>query len=167
MAKILMVIAPDQFRDEEYQEPRKVLETAGHEITVANSTGTESKGKLGMIVKPDIRLDQVKSEDYNAIIFVGGSGSSVYFENQIALNLTREFNSQGKVVAAICIAPTILVNAGILNGKKATCYPSAKDSISAVTTYTGSSVERDGNIITASGPDAAKAFGEKILEALQ
>jgi protease I len=162
-----MVIAPDQFRDEEYQEPRKVLEEAGNEITVANSTGTESKGTLGLVVKPDIRLDQVKSEDYNAIIFVGGSGSSVYFENQIALDLAREFNSQEKIVAAICIAPTILVNAGILNGKKATCHSSVKNNISAVTTYTGSPVERDGNIITGSGPESAKLFGEKILEALQ
>lgn len=162
-----MVISPDQFRDEEYQEPRKVLEEAGNEITVANSSGTESKGALGLIVKPDIRLDQVKSEDYNAIIFVGGQGSSVYFENQIALNLAKEFNSQGKIVAAICIAPTILVNAGILNGKKATCYPSEKDNISAVGTYTGNQVEADGNIITGYGPSAAKEFGEKILEALQ
>jgi len=162
-----MIIAPDRFRDEEFQEPKQILETAGHEITVANSTGTESKGMLGMIVKPDTRLDQVNSDEYNAIIFVGGLGTSVYFNDQRALNLAREFNDKKKIVAAICIAPSILANAGILNGKKATSFPSEKNNINAVGTYTGSPVERDGNIITGYGPEAAKEFGKKILEALQ
>lgn len=166
MARILMVIAPNNFRDEEFQEPKKVLESAGHQITVANSTGTESKGMLGAIVKPDIRLDQANSDDYDAIIFVGGTGASVYFNDSRALNLAKEFNEKGKIVAAICIAPSILVNAGILNGKKATSYPSERNNINSVGTYTGSQVEKDGNIITGYGPNAAKEFGEKILEAL-
>jgi protease I len=165
--KVLMVIAPADFRDEEYFETRKILEDVGNKITVANSTGQPSKSMFGKIVRPDKTLHEVNANDFDAIVFVGGSGAAVYFNNQQALTLAREFNKSGKVVAAICIAPTILANAGILNGKKATAFPSERDSINAVGTYTGKSVEVDGKIITGNGPQAAKEFGKKIAEALK
>jgi protease I len=81
--------------------------------------------------------------------------------------LAKEFNKDGKVVSAICIAPSILANAGILNGKKATSFPSQRNNINAVGTYTGTPVEVDGKIITGNGPQAAKDFGKKIAEALR
>ena len=73
-----------------------------------------------------------------------------------------------KIIAAICIAPVTLANAGILNGKKATVFPSGKnDLIRNGAKYTGDSVTVDGNIITANGPMAAEAFGKKIVEMLK
>jgi len=165
--KVLMVIAPRDFRDEEYFETRKVLEESGAEITVVNSTGQPSKSMFGKIVNPDKNFYDVDIKDYDAIVFVGGTGSSVYFNNQKALELAKESHSSGKVTAAICIAPTILVNAHILHGKKATAYPSERNNINAVGTYTGNSVEQDDKIITGSGPEAAKEFGKKIAEALK
>ena len=165
--KVLMVIAPVDFRDEEYFEPRKVLEDIGNKITVANSTGQPSKSKFGKIVKVDKSLYDIDSKDFDAIVFVGGSGSSVYFDNQQALKLAKEFNKSEKVVAAICIAPSILANAGVLNGKKATAFPSERENINAVGTYTGNPVEIDGKIITANGPFAAKEFGKRISDALK
>jgi protease I len=165
--KVLMVIAPADFRDEEYFETRKVLEEFGNKVTVANSTGQSSKSSFGKIVKPDKALHDVNSKDFDAIVFVGGRGSSEYFRNQQALGLAKEFNKSEKVVAAICIAPSILANAGILNGKKATSFPSERDNINAIGTYTGNPVEQDGKIITANGPQAAKDFGRKIAEALK
>lgn len=165
--KILMVIAPADFRDEEYFETRKILEDAGNKVTVANSTGQPSKSMFGKLVKPDKSFYDVNAKDFDAIIFVGGSGTSVYFNNQQALNLAKEFNKSGKIVAAICIAPSILANAGILDDKKATSFPSERDNINAVGTYTGKIIETDGKIITGSGPEAAKEFGKKIAEALK
>lgn len=165
--KILMVIAPVDFRDEEYFETRKILEDQGNDITVANSTGQPSKSMFGKVVKPDKALYNVNAKDFDAIVFVGGSGTSVYFDNQHALNLAREFSKSGKIVAAICMAPSILANAGILDGKRATAFPSEKDNISAVGTYTGKLVEVDGKIITGNGPQAAKEFGKKIVESLK
>lgn len=164
--KILIIIAPDNFNDREYSSPREILEKEGAEITVASSNGQPARGMHGSIVRPDKNFYDVNSKDYNAIIFVGGSGSSVYFNNQRALGLAREFYKQGKIVAAICIAPSILANAGILNGKKATSFPSERNNINTVGAYTGSKVEVDGKIITGYGPDAAADFGHKILEAL-
>jgi protease I len=165
--KILMVIAPVDFRDEEYFETRKILEDVGNKITVANSTGQPSKSMFGKIVKPDKALYDIDIEDFDAIVFVGGSGASVYFNNQHALYLAKEFNKSGKIIAAICMAPSILANAGILNGKKATAFPSEKDNINAVGIYTGKLVEQDGKIITGNGPQAAKEFGKKIADALK
>jgi protease I len=165
--KVLMIIAPMDFRDEEYFDTRKVLEESGAEITVANSTGQASKSMFGKIVNPDKNFYDIDSKDYDAIVFVGGQGTPVYFDNKQAQNLAKEFNNSGKIVAAICIAPVILARAGILSGKKATVFPSGKNDINAVGTYTGSSVEKDGNIITGSGPEAANEFGRRIVEALK
>jgi len=167
MGKVLMVIAPVDFRDEEYFETRKVLEAAGNNITVVNSTGQPSKSMFGKLVKPDKTLYDVDSNDFDVIVFVGGSGSAQYFSNQKALNLAKDFYKEEKVVAAICIAPSILANAGILRGKKATAFPSERDNLNAVCTYTGASVEVDGKIVTANGPQSAKEFGKKIAEAMK
>jgi len=165
--KVLMVIAPVDFRDEEYFETRKILEDLGNKITVVNSTGQPSKSMFGKIVKPDKAIHDVNANDFDAIVFVGGSGAAVYFDNQYALNLAREFSKSGKITAAICMAPSILANAGILDGKKATAFPSEKNNINAVGTYTGKPVEQDGKIITGNGPQAAKEFGKRIAEALR
>jgi protease I len=165
--KVLMVIAPRDFRDEEFFDTKKELENAGVEITVVNSTGQPSKSMFGKIVKPDKNFYDVDSKDYDAIVFVGGSGTTAYFDNKQAQNLAKEFNDSGKLVAAICIAPVILAHAGVLAGKKATVFPSGRNDINAVGTYTGNPVEKDGNIITGSGPEAAVEFGKKVAEALK
>jgi len=165
--KVLMVIAPNDFRDEEFFETKEVLEKSNIDVTVVNSTGQPSKSMFGKIVTPDKNFYDVDEKDFDAIIFVGGSGTTAYFNHKRALELAKEFSDSGKLIAAICIAPTILVNAHILNGKKATAYPSERNNINAVGTYTGSDVEIDGKIITSSGPQAAVEFGKRIVEALK
>ena len=165
--KVLMVIASNNFRDEEYAEPRKVLEEAGARVTVACSTLHRAKGKLGLEVKPDVLMSDVKEADYDGIVFVGGGGSQEYFNSPVAHKLARAFFSQGKLTSAICIAPAILANAGLLNEKKATAFPSSKEIILAKGgVFTGGNVESDGTIVTGSGPEAATKFGEKLVEVL-
>jgi protease I len=165
--KVLMIIAPDNFRDEEFFYTKEILEKSNIDVTVANSTGQPSKSSFGKIVTPDKNFYDVDSEEFDAIVFVGGMGTSVYFNHKRTLELAKEFSDAGKVVAAICIAPTILANAGVLDGKTATSFPSERDKINDVGTFTGNDVEVDGKIITASGPKAAKEFGKKIAEALK
>ncbi len=165
--KVLMVIAPNDFRDEEFFETKEVLEKSNIDITVANSTGQPSKSMFGKIVTPDKNFYDVDTKDFDAVVFVGGTGAAAYLNHKRALELAKEFYDSGKVVSAICIAPTILANAGILNGKKATAYPSQRNSINAVGDYTGSNVTVDGKIITGLGPQAAVEFGKKIVEALK
>lgn len=166
--KVLMVIAANQFRDEEYQKPRALLEGAGALVTVASSSLKEAVGMLGLKVRPDILLKEARMEDFDAVVFVGGMGATEYWDNPAAHSLAKQAFSSGKLTSAICLAPMTLANAGLLKGKKATIW---KDAVGDFKTkgviYTGKPVEQDGRIITGSGPDAAEAFGRALVEALK
>ena len=164
---VVMIIAPENFRDEELMEPKEVLENYGANVTIASKGTTSAKGKLGAIVSVDMDISEINVDDFDAVVFVGGSGASIYFDDERAREIATEAYEKGKVVAAICIAPSILANAGILEGKKVTSFPSEEKNLEAHgATYTGADVEVDGNIVTASGPHAASEFGEKIAELL-
>lgn len=101
------------------------------------------------------------------LFFVGGAGSREYFNNPVAHKIAQDTLIQSKVLGAICIAPVILANAGLLKGKKATVFNSEINTIKAKgANYTGNPVEEDEKIITAIGPEAAYEFGNKIVEAI-
>ncbi len=165
---VLMIIARQNFRDEELAEPRAVLEGAGAKVTIASSAIEDSVGMLGRVrVRADITLDAVDPKAYDAVIFVGGQGASEYFDDATAHRIAREADEAGKVVGAICIAPATLANAGLLAGKKATSFASVSGTLTeGGADFTGGSVEVDGRIITADGPDSARKFGEAIRDAL-
>lgn len=165
--KVLMVIAPNDFRDEEFFQTKEILEKSNIDVTVVNSTGQPSKSMFGKIVTPDKNFYDIDSKDFDAVVFIGGSGTAVYHNHKRTLELAKEFYNSGKIVAAICIAPTILVNAGILDGKKATSWPSEKNNINNVGTYTGKIVEVDGKIVTGSGPQASAEFGKTLVKILK
>ncbi len=165
--KVLVIIAPSNFRDEEYKEPREILEAQGAKVTVASSTLKGCRGMLGLFVQPDILLSQVKVEDYDSILFIGGSGASEYWNDKTAHGIAQEAVKQDKVLGAICIAPVTLANAGVLKGKRVTVWPSEGIKIRNLgVQYIPSSVQVDEKIITADGPKSAKAFGEAIVNTL-
>jgi len=165
--KIAMIVAKNNFRDEEYLHPKEIFVKSGFEVeTFSSSTGI-AKGMLGATIKVDKKIDELKVEDYDAIVFVGGTGSTEYWDNELAHKIANEAVKQNKVLAAICIAPVTLAKAGVLKGKKATVFSSEIEQLkSCGANYTGKNVEVDGKIVTASGPHAAKEFGEKIKELL-
>jgi protease I len=165
--KIVMVIASSNFRDEEFQVPKGIFEKQGASVTVASSSLKESRGMLGATAKPDVLIGDVRSDDYDAVVFIGGSGASEYWNDPTAHKLARDASEKAKVVAAICIAPVTLANAGILNGKKATVWSSEAGKLRKMgVTYTGAGVEVDGKIITGDGPQSATEFGEAVVKAL-
>ena len=162
-----MVIASKDFRDEEYLVPRKLLEAAGAKVTVASSKLGPARGMLGAIATPDLLLKDAKSADFDAIVFVGGSGAKEYWSDAIAHALAVEFHAKGKPTSAICIAPVTLANAGLLKGKAITAWPDVVARIvekGAVKKSQG--CVADGNIITADGPESAEAFGRALVAAL-
>jgi protease I len=166
--KILMVVAPQDFRDEEFFEPRKVFADAGAEVTIASRGVLEAKGLLGSKTPVDKNLSEIKVTDFDALVFVGGGGATIYFDDPLALNLAKTASTAGKVVAGICIGPTILAKADVLRGKRATAFSSEQSVLEAAgVTYTGEAVTVDGKIITANGPAAATEFGRRIVEALR
>ena len=162
-----LIVARENFRDEELFETRLELERATVETVVASTRTGPVKGMLGGMAEAAILVNGLRVDDYDAIIFVGGPGATEYFDNPIALNIARQAAYRGKVLAAICIAPAVLANAGVLGGIRATSFWSERDRLqNAGAIYTGAPVERDGLIITASDPRAARQFGRAIAQTL-
>ena len=164
--KALLIIAFNDFRDEEYVDPRKELERAGIDVAVASTKLGTATGKFGMKVVVDLSISAVKVPDYNAILFIGGSGANCYYNDPNAHKIAQEAVKEGKLLGAICGAPPILSYAGVLKGKKATMFSDTGALAEGGATYTGNGVEIDGNIITATGPDTAKAWGKAIADKL-
>lgn len=167
MAAVLMVIAPETFRDEEYEHPKQVLEAHVHTVTTASTRPGLCTGKLGAVATAEISIEDALERSFDAVVFVGGAGASVYFDDEIAHRLARRAHERDAVVAAICIAPSILARAGLLQGVRATAYPTQEQDLKdhgAV--WTGEDVTVDGRIVTANGPHAAVAFGEAIARSL-
>jgi len=164
---VLMIIAPKDFRDEEFKEPYDLFTKSGIKVTVASTDTQPARGMLGMTVKPEITLEQVVPDSFDVLVVVGGTGSEVLWDNTTLHTIVHDFNDAKKTIGAICIAPVVLAHAGILKDAKVTAYPAVKDEIGLCgATYTGTDVEVYGNIITCSGPKAAKDFAETILNRL-
>ena len=165
--RAVLIIAKEIFRDEELFDTQDALEKAGVETVVASSKLGTCKGKLGATAEATVLVSDISEDDYDAIVFVGGGGSAEYFDNPDALELAKDAVEKDKVVAAICIAPRTLANAGLLKGKKATCFESERDNIIELgALFEDAPVVRDGKIITGSGPHAATKFGETIAQVL-
>ncbi|HZI95699.1 MAG TPA: DJ-1/PfpI family protein [Candidatus Paceibacterota bacterium] len=170
--KILMVVAFKDFRDEEYFIPKEILEKAGFSIDTTSTKKGIAIGSQGGEAIVHIEMDEISLENYEAVIFCGGSGMANELDNQIFHKLAKDFYENNKTVAAICVAPALLAKAGILENKKATVWSSALDKSfikileenGAI--YEDSPVIIDNNIITANGPDAAEEFGKAIKELL-
>ncbi len=179
--KALFVIAFDGFQDIEYQTPLDILKEAGIETyTTSNKSGVAVGAYYQTKVKIEKAISEIDSNDYDAIIFVGGPGALENLDNYESYKIIiQTVYSKSKIIAAICIAPIILSNAGILKGKNATVWkgeiPKTKGArISTIelledngAIYNNQNVVVDGNIITANGPTAAQKFGETILSFLR
>ncbi len=166
--RILMVIAPEKFRDEEYAQPREIFDKAGIEVTVVSSRRGKAKGTYGLEVSVDKLLSEVHASDFDAVVFIGGTGSRVYVGDPEANRLIREAETSKRLIGAICAAPGTLAATGILKGKKATSYIEERELLlKGGAIFTGNLVEVDGRLVTGNGPQAATAFGEKIAEMLK
>ncbi len=166
--RAVMIIALQGFRDEEYAEPKEILEKAGIQITTASSKVGTAKGKFGTAAKVDIALKDIDVRNFNAVIFIGGPGCYDYFDDPLAQGIAKQAVEQRKILAAICAASSILANAGLLKGIRATSFSGEGDNLKKKgAIYSGGGLEVDGKIITADGPAHAKQFGKAILKALE
>jgi len=164
-AKRAVFVIYARFQETEYSIPRAVLEDQGIAVIVASSSSDVVKGHEGAEVQPDVLLGDVRAADYDAIVFVGGSGYEV--DDPAGQRIAREAVAGGKVVAAICIAPITLAKADVVEGKRVTAAMqwNVLEEAGAIV-VTDTSVVRDGLIITANGPGGAREFGEAIAAAL-
>ena len=171
--KIAMVIAFRDFRDIEYFIPRNILFSAGAQITTCSTEKGIAVGADGGEVQVNLEASELQVAKFDAIVFIGGSGMGKNLDNEVLHQIAQETVAQNKVLGAICVAPALLAKAGVLNGKKATVWSNPLDK-SAVkmlkeggAQYQDESVVIDGQIITASGPPAAKQFGEALTTLLK
>ncbi len=168
--KILMVIAFQDFRDEEYFVPKEILEKNGFTVETVSSQIGLAIGVEGGEIEVSKTAKEIETKNYDGVIFVGGPGMTEELDNLDFQKLARDFNQENKLVSAICIAPALLAKAKLLENKRATVWSSPLDK-SAIkilrengSIYADQPVVVDGKIITANGPEAAKDFGEAIVK---
>jgi len=168
--KKVLILATNGFEQSELEVPRDRLKAAGAEVTIASPERGEIKGwdkkDWGRPVKVDKTLDEVKAEDFDAIVLPGGQiNPDLLRVNAKALKLIKDFYNQQKVVAAVCHAPWLLVETGIARGRKMTSYHSMKtDVINAGAAWEDSPVVTDQGVITSRNPGDLEAFSTKIIE---
>ncbi|MFH0792358.1 MAG: DJ-1/PfpI family protein [bacterium] len=168
--KVAMVVAYRDFRDQEYFIPKKILEKSGIRVaTVSNKEGI-AIGIDGGEAIVSLLVSSLKATDYDAIIFIGGSGATKYLDNADSYRVAEEAISLNKILGAICVAPVILANGGFLDGKNATVWsgPMNKIAIDALKAggakYINKPVVVDGLIVTGNGPDASEEFTREIIK---
>ncbi|MCS7180019.1 MAG: DJ-1/PfpI family protein, partial [bacterium] len=147
---------------------KNIFEKNGIGVDIASIKKGTAKGMLGLKTNVNLTIDEVKETDYDCIVLVGGIGVEGLFKNQEVIKLVQNFYKSKKIIGAICLAPGILANAGVLNSKKATGFHTVSTLLKEKgAIFTGKEVEVDGNIVTANGPGAAERFGNEILKLLK
>jgi len=169
MAKVYVFLA-DGFEDVEALIPIDVLRRGGVEVvTVSTSEFPLVESAHGVNIEADIQFDPADYQDADLLMLPGGMpGASNLFGHEGVCKAVCDHFTAGKKVAAICAAPAVvLAQLGILDGKKATCYPGFDKILAeAGATYTGDLVTVDGNIITGEGPAAAFPYAYELLSLL-
>jgi SagB-type dehydrogenase family enzyme len=166
--KAVIIATAAQYAEAELVDILRVLKEAGIVPVVVSSMIGASQGTFGGIAASEITFDKLMLEDFDAVIFIGGLGNVDYFNNPAVLGIAREASAKNKVIAAISNATTILADAGVLRGIRATGPPQQREQMKKNgAQYTGSAVERDGPIITANDSSVAIQFARAIVTALK
>jgi protease I len=168
---IVFVIAHNEYQQDEYTIPKKLLEEAGFQIITASNNLDFATAKDESTTKVDILIQDINLEDCGGIFLIGGPGALEHLDNPITYNILQKAHFMGKPLGAICISTRILVHAGILKDKQATGW-NGDGQLGEIfknnqVKYISQEVVVDGTIVTASGPHAANEFGEKIISVLQ
>lgn len=169
----VLIMATNRFEESELFGPREILLGKGAKVTLASPSREEIMATVhdepGRRIMPDLTIEQVRPQDYDALILPGGVGNPDQLRmNQAAVRLIQEFVETEKPVAAICHGPWLLVEADVLRGKRATAWPSIRTDLrNAGATVVDEPAVTDGNIITSRKPDDVPAFTEALIEAIE
>jgi protease I len=168
--KVLFVVPHTQFRDEEFAEPKKILEDEGATVIVASTTAGMCRGMRGGTAKAEITIADAKADDYAAVVLCGGSSvPDVFWNDKKLVELVTAMAAANKIVAAICLSTVVLAKAKLLAGREATVYflPQAIHELKeAGATYVKETLLIHNNLILAEGPPDSQRFGQAIRAAL-
>ena len=173
MAQRVMILATDGFEQSELTKPKTALEEAGYETVVVSPEDGKirgwKKGDWGDKVKVDLTLDEAEAAEFDALLLPGGqiNPDKLRMEEK-AVQLVKDFVSAGKPIAAICHGPWLLVEAGVVEGKTVTGWPSIRTDLkNAGANVVDQEVATDGNFITSRKPGDIPAFSQALIKALQ
>lgn len=169
--KILLVIAHEGFQHVEYHTPKKILEQAGFTVVTASDRAGNALAKDGSTTRADLTLDKVEPDDYRGIFFIGGPGALECLDNKKSYDILQKAHANGIFIGAICISTRILAHANVLKLKSATGWDGdgqlAEIYKKHDVYYIQKPVVSDQRVITATGPDAAQAFGQEVVRLLK
>ncbi len=161
-ARVLCLLA-DGFEEIELVTPVDLLRRAGVEVVIATLHGTGATGRSGIHLTADAALEDVADSDFGLLLIPGGPGVGELRRDGRAAALAGEFSKAGKPVAAICAAPLILMDAGLLDGRRFTAHQSVRDVLKQAL---DERVVIDGNLITSRGAGTAMEFGLALVSRL-
>lgn len=173
MAKTIMILATDGFEQSELMQPKQKLEDAGFTTHVVSLESGSIKGwdedDWGASVEVDKTISDADIGEYDALLLPGGQINPDKLRmNAEAVQLVKDFAATGKPVAAICHAPWLLAEAGLIDGKTVTSWPSIRTDLrNAGANVVDQEVATDGNLITSRKPDDIPAFSDALISALQ
>ncbi len=173
MTQRIMILATNGFEQSELEEPKSRLEKAGYQTVVVSPEDGQirgfSSGEWGDSVNVDLTVDEAEADMFDAIVLPGGQiNPDILRMDQKAVSLVRDFNDAGKPIAAICHAPWMLAEAGIIEDRKVTSWPSVRTDLSnAGGNVVDEEAVVDGNIITSRNPDDIPAFTAALIEQLE
>lgn len=168
----VLIIATDGFEQSELMEPKRLLEEAGAEVSVASLKTGAIKGwdqkDWGESVPVDLTVGDVQTDDYDALLLPGGQmNPDILRTEHKVIEIIREFDAAGKPIAAICHAPWLLAEADLIEGRTVTGWPSIRtDLANAGAAVVDEEVVVDGNFITSRKPGDIPAFTEALMTAL-
>ncbi|RDC60551.1 Intracellular protease [Alteripontixanthobacter maritimus] len=171
--KHVLILSTNGFEQSELMDPKANLENAGIKTTVASLEDGEIKGwdggDWGKSVAVDITVGDVKVDDYDALLLPGGQiNPDLLRVNDDAVQIVRDFAKADKPIAAICHAPWLLIEAGLVEGKTLTSYHSiSTDMKNAGANFVDQEVARDGNLITSRNPDDIPAFSQALIDMVE
>jgi 4-methyl-5(b-hydroxyethyl)-thiazole monophosphate biosynthesis len=165
MPKVVLLLA-DGFEEVEAMAIVDVLRRAEINVVIAGLHEGAVTSARKVRVLPDTVIDTVRSEDFDMVVLPGGQpGADNLNADPRVRSLVRSFYADGKLTGAICAAPYVLANAGVLDGRRATSFPSYRNRLGTAV-YEEKTVVEDGNVLTSQGPGTAIAFGLAIVRKL-
>lgn len=166
--KKVAILVEDLYEDPELWVPYYRMQEAGAAVTVVGpQAGATYASKHGYPAQADVAAADVRGADFDAVIVPGGFSPDRMRRSEAMVRFLREAYQAGKVVAAICHGPWMLISAGAVKGRRATCFFSIKDDlVNAGAIYVDEEVVQDGNVITSRTPKDLPALCRTVLAAL-
>lgn len=165
---ILLFLPSQNFNEEEFRIISTQLLLNGFSLNITSDTENLCVGEEGMKVKTDIRFCNIRPNNFLGFILVGGPGIRNYFANSGLQSMCRKFNNTSKIIGAICAAPVVLANAGLLHGKESACYTDDRKMLEKGGAVPSEKpVTVNGNIVTAESPQYAIDFSAEIMELMK